>query len=215
MAKKNNNNQQLTIQFNNQNPKTMAKDLKFQRVKYDPSKKNAYDKVVGNPYQLTANGKKYQAVPEKMVTLPSGNHFIIARKHVNLGGEYNNKAVYVLGYSNLTGKRQNGKTRRSYFVARLIYRGGIPNLALYRYLGYNYNIAKDVFREIPYDFAEYLAKDGNFHPYTRKSMTSAEIVRANIKKNESLERLKTKAYGTKEQRQAYARQNPSRYHKVK
>lgn len=186
----------------------------FKPVAYNPSKKDANGRVIGNPYQLTSNGKRYQAVPERMVTLPKGNAFIIAKKHVNLGGEYNNQATYVLGYSNLSGKRQNGKTRRHYFVARLIYRGGNPALALYRYSGYDLGIAKQTFSEIAYDKAEYLGKDNKFHPYRKASMTAAEVVAAKVRQQQALERMKTKAYGSKAERRAYALKNKSKYPRV-
>lgn len=183
----------------------------FRKVPYDATKKDKNGRVIGNPYRFVSNGKTYQAVPESMVSLPKGNAFIIAKKHVNLGGQYNNQATYVLGYSNLSGKRQNGKTRRHYFVARLIYRGGNPALALYRYSGYDLQTAKDVFSEIAYDKAEYQGRDGQFHPYRKASMTSAEVVAAKVRKQEALERMKTKAYGDKATRQAYARAHSRNY----
>ncbi len=183
----------------------------FKSVPYDKTKKDMYGRVIGNPYRMTSNGKAYQAVPERMVTLPKGNAFIIAKKHVYLNGDKNNQATYVLGYSNLAGKRQNGKTRRHYFVARLIYRGGNPALALYRYSGYDLQLAKQVLGEIAYDKAEYLGKDNKFHAYRKTSMTSEEIVKSKIRKQQALERMKTKAYGSKEERKAYAQQNAKRY----
>lgn len=190
-------------------PKTSTKATtakkKFQPVPYDPTKKDMYGRVIGNPYRLTSNGKAYQAVPERMVTLPKGNAFIIAKKHVNLGGKSNNQATYVLGYSNLEGKRQNGKTRRHYFVARLIYRGGNPALALYRYSGYDLALAKEVFAEIAYDKAEYMGKDNKFHAYRKSSMTAEQIVKAKVRKQKALETMKTKAYGSKSERQAWAK----------
>lgn len=192
----------------------MPTKKQFKAVPYDPSKKDKNQRVVGNPYRLTSNGKMYQAVPERMVSLPKGNAFIIAKKHVNLGGQFNNQATYVLGYSNLSGQRQNGKTRRHYFVARLIYRGGNPALALYRYSGYDLQLAKDVFSEIAYDKAEYQGKDGKFHPYRKASMTSKEVVAAKVRKQEALERMKTAAYGSKEERRAYAQKNKKRYPRV-
>ena len=189
-------------------PKTSTKATTakktFKPVPYDPTKKDMYGRVIGNPYRLTNNGKAYQAVPERMVTLPKGNSFIIAKKHVNLGGKSNNQATYVLGYSNLEGKRQNGKTRRHYFVARLIYRGGNPALALYRYSGYDLALAKEVFAEIAYNKAEYMDKEGKFVPYDKSSMSSEEIVKSKIRKQKALEAMKTKAYGNKEKRQAWA-----------
>lgn len=186
----------------------------FKPVPYDKTKKDMYGRVIGNPYRLTSNGKAYQAVPERMVTLPKGNAFIIAKKHVNLGGANNNEATYVLGYSNLEGKRQNGKTRRHYFVARLIYRGGNPALALYRYSGYDLQLAKDVFSEIAYDKAEYMGKDNKFHPYRKSSMTANEIVKAKVRKQQALERMKTKAYGDKAARRAYAQSHKAKYPRV-
>lgn len=186
----------------------------FKAVPYDPNKKDANGRVIGNPYQLTSNGKRYQAVPERMVTLPKKNAFIIAKKHVNLNDQYGNQATYVLGYSNLSGKRQNGKTRRHYFAARLIYRGGNPALALYRYSGYDLGLAKQAFGEIAYDKAEYLGRDGKFHAYRKASMTSQEIVAAKVRQQQALERMKTKAYGDKNARRAYALKNSSRYPRV-
>ena len=206
-------NNQVNI-INNQNQRTMPTKKQFKTVPYDPSKKDKNGRVIGNPYRLTSGGKNYQAVPERMVTLPKGNAFIIAKKHVNLGGEYNNQATYVLGYSNLSGHRQNGKVRRHYFVARLIYRGGNPALALYRYSGYDLQLAKDVFSEIAYDKAEYQGRDGKFYPYRKASMTSQEVVAAKVRKQEALERMKTAAYGSKEERRAYAQKNKRRYPRV-
>jgi len=187
----------------------------FKKVPYDNTKKDKNGRVIGNPYRLTSNGKMYQAVPERMVTLPKGNAFIIAKKHVNLNDQYGNQATYVLGYSNLSGKRQNGKTRRHYFVARLIYRGGNPALALYRYSGYDLQIAKDVFGEIAYDKAEYLdGKTNTFKPYRKASMTAEEVVKAKVRKQEALERMKTKAYGSKAERKAYAQSHKKNYPRV-
>ena len=192
---------------------TMPKASKsFKAVPYDPTKRDANGRVIGNPYQLTSNGTRYQAVPERMVTLPKGNAFIIAKKHVQL--DERNQATYVLGYSNLSGKRQNGKTRRHYFVARLIYRGGNPALALYRYSGYDLGTAKTVFHEIAYNSAEYLGKDKKFHSYSKKSMTSADIVKSKIKQQDALEKMKTAAYGSKADRVAYAQKNRKKYPRV-
>lgn len=143
---KSQNNQQLTLFTNNQNQKTM------------PTERTSQKKgTQGNPYQTNVKGKPYMKVPEKMVTLPKGNAFITARKHLELettyvdknGNTRHNMAVYVLGYSNLNGKTQSGKTRRHWFVARQINVGGTPKLALYRYSGYDRSLARRVFMEIP------------------------------------------------------------------
>ena len=207
----NNNNQPKTS-------KTMAKTT-LQKVAYNKNKRDKFNRVVGNPYQYKANGVMYQAVPETMVTLKPGNSFIVARKHLNLvdqkTGKSKGMATYVLGYSNLSGKTQSGHQRRSYWVARQIFRGGRPALAIYSYKGYNQALAKQVFSEIPYSEAWYRDKNNNFQPYRKTSMSSEQIVQRRIKLQKSKETLKTKAYGSKEKRQAYAKAHPNKYPRVK
>lgn len=200
-------------------PKKSSTMAKFTRVKYNPKNKNNFGKVVGTPYDyVDENQKRYTMVPEKMVTLNKGNNFIIARKHqtlstVNPKTGQQNIAVYVMGYSNLEGttssKTKNGtpRRRRVYFVARQIQRGGTPALALFKYYGYDQLLAKEVFKEIAYSQAWYLdAKTNQFKPYSKSSMTAAEIVKAKVQKAKNLEAMKTKAYGNKEARRQWANQ---------
>ena len=178
--------------------------VKLTKVPYDRTKRDMHGRVIGNPYQYKSGKTMYQAVPEAMVTLPKQNAFIIQKKHVYLDKEKKNQATYILGYSNLKGKTQNDKTRRHYFVARQIWRGGNPALVLYRYSGYDLGLAKQVFAEIPYDKAEYLAKDGKFHAYSKKSETAKQIVARKVRQQKALEAMKTKAYGDKSARKAWA-----------
>ena len=201
---------------------TMAKKApKFTRVPYDPKNRDEkYGKVQGTPYDYVDDEqKRWTMVPEKMVTLTKRNSFIIARKHQVLQTKNpktgkQNIAVYVMGYSNLnsktsTTKNQNGeaRTRRVYFVARQIQRGGTPALVLFKYHGYDQQLAKQVFAEIAYTQAWYLdSQTKEFKEYSKKSMTASEIVKAKIKKAQNLEAMKTKAYGSKEERRQWASQ---------
>lgn len=197
---------------NNQNTTSMANQKNFKPLPYDPNTKDKFGRVIGNPYRGTIAGKTYQAVPEQMISLPQGNSFIVARKHIVLD-KNNNQATYVFGYNNLGTKNnrpktQNGHVRRTYFVARLIWRGGSPALSLYRYVGYNQVIARQVFSEIPYDSAEYKAKDGKFYPYSKSSMTAKEIVEKSIRQQEY---QKTKMYGDAAKRRTYVAAHPDKY----
>lgn len=130
-----------------------------------------------------------------MVTLPQGNAFITARKHMDLSSTYkdkdgntrHNKAVYVMGYSNLAGKTQNGKQRRHWFVARQFNVGGTPKLSLFRYSGYDRATARRVFMEIPCTESFWLNRiqhqDGKWEDrwVSGKAITAAEIVAAKVK----------------------------------
>lgn len=190
----------------------------FTKVAYDPTKKNQWGRVEGNPYQYSSKGRNgekimWQMVPESFISLKKGNAFIVAKKHIDMGDKngYHSEATYVRGYSNLGSKTLNGHVRRMHFVARLIYRGGTPALTLYRYCGYSEDLAKQVFQEIPYTSAEYLGKDKQFHSFTKPSMTAQEIVE---KKIAAKERLLSKAYGNPEQRKAFALQHPNYFKKA-
>lgn len=181
---KSSNNQQLTLFNNNQNQKTM------------PTARTAQKKgTQSNPYQTKVKGKPYMKVPEKMVTLPKGNAFITARKHMKLSTTYvdkngntrHNMAVYVLGYSNLNGKTQSGKTRRHWFVARQFNVGGTPKLSLFRYSGYDRSLARRVFMEIPCTESFWLKREqhqgGKWEEIWVKgnAITAQEVVAAKVK----------------------------------
>ena len=158
-------------------------------------KKDSYGRVLGNPYQTKVAGKSYMKVPERMVTLPKGNTFITGRKHQELSTTYTDKngktrhniATYVLGYSNLSGKTQNGKTRRHWFVARQFNVGGYPKLSLFRYSGYDRATARRVFMEIPCTDSQWLKRtrhqDGQWEEYwvNGKAITAAKVVAAKVK----------------------------------
>lgn len=186
----------------------------FKKVNYSPAKKDNNGRVMGNPYQFkSSNGKDYMLVPEKMVTLPKGNHFIVMRKHSN--NKKGDIITYVYGYVNLESKRQasarnSKRVRRYYFVARQISTFGNPKLALFRYCGYDQNIARQVFRDIPYNDAQYIDKDGIWHEFSGKGKTAADIVTANIRRQEGIERMKTLAYGSKEDRRYWRKQQYGR-----
>lgn len=169
--------------------------IKFTQVPYK-KQTNQNGKVVGNPYQLkSANGAMYQAVPEGMVTLPA-QHFIVGRKYLKMGTP--NQITYVMGYSNTGSKTQgrNGKPheRRVWYVARLLFRGGRPNVALYRYLGYDWYTAKEVFNTLPYEGGFYLDNNQKWQKYRNASMTSAQIMQKKVAKGEYYKKLKDFAY---------------------
>lgn len=176
----------------------------FKKVPYKKDNRDKFGRVVGNPYQYkSSKGGMYMLAPQSMITLPEGNSFIVMRKHSN--GKNNNIITWVYGYSNTGKKNSNGKERRVYFVARLHNTFGKPKLATPYWQSYDQVAMKQLFQDIPYNAgAQYVDKNGVWHDYNKKQLTGKEIVARKVRKQENYQRALEIAYGSKEQRRAWA-----------